>query len=326
MNRPTLIGLSDALRALAALAPDDPATRRAILELVGVRAYFQEATSPESSADDEALADPGSAQRSQLFIPVRSPARSPNHPARPRRHSRAMQLQPLEPASVQSGLGDLIEGVEPLGEPRDPVHADPDSIPTLFEPLWHRAALLALVCVDAPGRELDFDRLVRNASRLKPLTDAPRKVTRQPARRVRILLDMCADMIPYDLDQRRLARDFKRLLGESSVSTLFFKNDPWAGVRDPSRGRTTDFALPPQGTSVVVVTWLTESGSRQDVGATAHWARFALVLAKQGSVVVLLSPNSERALASHRTRHLAIVAWDRSTSPSHVDMARKRSR
>lgn len=321
----TTIGPGDALRALAALSPTDASTRAAIFRLLGVArpTFVAEQPAPTTTVGRTEEVEPSRPRRSRLPIPTSRRERTRSKPRR-RRRARATQLDPLPEERVKSGLGSMIEGLEslpPLGPPPGPPKLD--SIPALFAPTWCRATLLSLVSTLVTARELDVAELVDRASQLRPMSPAPYRSILRPAPRVCVLWDMGPDMVPYRLEQRRITRDLEKLLGPKGLVRRLFWGDPWTGIKTPA---DADHEVVLRGSLVLATTWLGDDGRAMEPGPQVRWGRFARYLARNGSNLVLLTPRYGSVLASYRRARIPVVPWDRSTSPSDVDAARRRSR
>ena len=99
-----------------------------------------------------------------------------------------------------------------------------------YEPLfvrsWSRELLAAALAQQIPGGPVDERRLVSLIASARPVTKIPRHPRRSLSRGVQVLVDLADGMEPFTRDQSELLEAIRRVVGNSRVQVLQFRDSP----------------------------------------------------------------------------------------------------
>lgn len=310
--------LGDALRCLATLKPRDAETTRTILAFLGIRQTRRGGESAQlGSPEDMAPSEPSFSRSAPIPTGRRSRRRGPH---RKRRRTAQIELTPTTPPLERHSLPqqDDIEPIERVGA--GPGASSPRLVPrSLFAPGWYRSALLALTVRRQESRSIDVESVVRALAARRAIHQLPYQSAFRIARKVVLLLDTGLDSSPYRQDAARMLLGLRSLFDESSVLPLYFRGDPRSGVRIDGRGSLVPCPLARAEDAVIVLTWIDDSGSAREAQSSSTWQRIARRLGRRGAIPILVVPRPIQRLTSIARRDLAVVSWDRSTTPSDID-------
>jgi hypothetical protein len=311
-----LISPADLIRAIAELAPDDPARARDIAVLLGLSPEF----APVDPVPEQAPWQP------DPDVPVFA---SPPSVAQVTAGRAAMarvvpsRLVPLEAARGAATDEGWLLAVEPLtppsGEPGEVPAAEP-----LFEPRWTVGIILAALATGVPGRP-DLTRAVDVMARggtLGALPSVPRPSLRRGAQ---VLIDRGVGMQPFRDDQESFTAALRRALGTERTEVLYFEDCPSRDVGAPGAPDWTAYRPPGGGVPVVLLSDL-GLGFADGQARPREWRALLDEVRASGSPCIAFVPYP----ADHVPRLLSdaalIIPWDRPTTARWVGQHQARLR
>jgi hypothetical protein len=294
------IGIGDVIRAIAALAPEDPARWPSIAGALGFElpstGSLSTAAKPASDRETSGATRPrqivleeATAQSEAtlpLLAPIEPAARGGTPPPFP------LNVQDL-PAAPPAGAGTPPPGLAPL-----------------LPPVTMPSILRATVVVPKERGPLNVKEAVDRVARRRPFERVPRHRSFGVTHDVLVLQDLGAGMDAFIEDVEQLIAALHRVAGETAVRVGGFLGRPAAALEETGLHR---------GTAVVVLTdlGLTRLAGPDETG-TRRWIELADAAARAVARVTLLVPWPSERWPPEVAARLALVTWDRTASVAHV--------
>lgn len=232
---------------------------------------------------------------------------------------------PLAPSGTRTGaLPPSVKRLEPVRQAASPLPVGNDPLSAAPRPAVRKLAFEGLLtardgaellrfaaAVPMAGADLDIDRVVRELSHARPLTELPRIHAPSLELGAQLLVDVGRSMQPFFKDEEELLGQFVRGLRDR-VEARYFADDPEAGA-GPSRRQGTwkPYAPPYAGTSVIALTDLGCGFPRRADGAQA-WLKLAQRLRRAQNRLVVFAPVRPARVPLALRREIMLVLWDRS--------------
>lgn len=300
MTRPP-VGLADLVKAASALEVEGRALD-SLLDLCGFE------------LPDELPIDPPEPPPPEPPLEPPEPEASPTVPTLVAAEERSEDVVWLTPSALGS---DESIPVDPLDEePEDELSR---SLP--HHPLLSRRSEVGLtlvaIAVSTPTGVVDELAVVRELSRLRPMTELPMIHAPSLAAGVQVLVDVGESMQPFLRDQVEFCNRLKGRMGRS-VQILYYSDDPDTGV-GPSlrRHRWAPYDLPDEQQPILLLSDL-GCGTPQRLAATQAIERLARRLRRRNSRLVAFAPIQRDRLAPSLRALVELVVWDRSTGRRDV--------
>ena len=309
------IGLADRVLAIASLRPDDEATRRQLLAMLGEDPPLAaSSTAVDAAAERPRRNDAEAGQRGPSPDPRpdgASPARRPPPAAgRTGRHRTSITRLPREGAEPTVPAGSALATI------RAP-HVAP--LPVVSARVA-RAVMASLVARPAPGREPDVRALSQSIARGHPVDRLPMRPTWSLRRPVQLLVDCSAALAPLSEDLDRLERDLRKVVGIDRLQRLSFAGAP---LRAAGVGRMDEWRAwqpPAAGTTLVVVSDFGCAGPRAnpDWSSASEWRAFVDAARAGWCLPLLLTPYPVSRLPLCLRRDAIAVAWSERLNAGRV--------
>ena len=216
------IWLADLARAIAALQPGDDRAVEIMAGLLGI--------ATESARDTSAPAPRKDAE----IMPVPPPeARAPDTEAQAADREEESHAESAERLEVLQPVGRATAGsmrpwllADDLEEFSEQHTGGVRAYEPLFVRSWSRELLAAALAQQIPGGPVDERRLVSLIASARPVTKIPRHPRRSLSRGVQVLVDLADGMEPFTRDQSELLEAIRRVVGNSRVQVLQFRDSP----------------------------------------------------------------------------------------------------
>jgi hypothetical protein len=320
------IHLGDLARAIARLRPMDDATLAAIAGTLGyamsrAQTVSSARTSPPPSQPSAAAMRPDRPPPELPPAPPRpiEPAPPPQSaspqptpaPARPR----APSLTPRRPPDVDRRIEEVLRGAAlPAQLPAVDWHPPPG----LFKPGTVRSIVFLALATVAHEADIDVAALVRFLSFQEPWNGQLPRLPRATLRRgVQVVIDRRPSMAPFYGDQNSLFEIIRNVVGADRSTSTTFQTTPDAVLANDSL-QLRPYRAPPAGTPVLLLSDLGIGQAAGDAMPENVWLRFARRIRKAGCPVIAFVPYPVSRWPAALTRRLALIPWDRPTTPGHV--------
>lgn len=291
------IGVADVYRAIALLAPEQPARWAAIAAALGFE-LPEAAATPAGTADDEeartggaplqpTVVAGGGVARQEASLPVLAPLEERAEAAQPF----LVGVDELKPDSSTAAL---------------PV---PPLLPLLL-PGTAPSILRAAAVMPEPRGPLDLGAIVPALARRRLPARLPRRRRFGIAHDVVVLQDLGEGMDAFTEDAEVFLETLRGAAGHDAVRVGGFIGAPATALHEMGVHR---------GTAVLVLTDLGLSPlAGPDERGSARWLELAALTRRRGARATLLVPWPERRWPPEIKARLALATWDRSTSVGQV--------
>ncbi len=296
MNR-TPIGVADVFRAIAQLAPGEPARWPDIAAALGFELPKAAPVAPRPVEDE----DEGAAG----VEPMRPSPVAPSHA----RHEFSLPVLPPIEGQAEAGTPFLV-GVRELD--RDAATADRPvpALQPLLAPATAPSILRAAVVMPEPRGPLDLDTIVPALARRRLPVRLPRRRRFAIAHDVLVLRDLGEGMDLFSEDAELFVESLRQAAGRDAVRVGGFVGRPAEVLAALGLHR---------GTAVVVLTDLGLSPlAGPDELGSARWLELAALTRRAGARATLLVPWPESRWPAAIKSRLALATWDRSTGVAQV--------
>ncbi|HKP53205.1 MAG TPA: hypothetical protein VJ183_11205 [Chloroflexia bacterium] len=314
---PSAIYLADLVRAFQILAPRGPETRRAIAELLGLRAKVM---LPEVS---KGLSEPPEPPEPPLEAQLvsRTPMLSPTEGMAGEAYDEPGQ-ETYIPAIAETSQSHELEvplGNQEVAGESPELHWSPPELEPLFVPSWTRVLLTAALATEGGNGPLDLDKLVEAIAKQIAVQQVPRSPEPTLRRGVQVLVDISEAMLPYSADQEVLQAEIARVVGTGRLSVRYFAGDPMKAGCGP-RWDWRPYVPPPPGTVVLLLTDL-GIGEPPLVGhwsGVEEWRDFATMVRRSSCPLVAFVPYAPARWPEDLRKQMTIIHWDRPTTAGTI--------
>jgi len=291
------IGLGDVLRAIAALAPDEPARWPAIAAALGFELPRDEPLRP--TAAGAAITLPAMVGQGVAVHRQSSAAR------------REASLPVLAPqAAVQSQSQPFLVEVSSIALDASTADAAVPALLPLLAPATAPSIVRAAAVMPQARGPLDTDALVRAVARRRLPARLPRRRRDTVAHDVVLLQDLGEGMDVFGEDVEGFADALRQAAGRHAVRTGAFLGRPAEALAALGVHR---------GSAVVVLTDLGLSPlARPDERGSARWLDLAALTQRAGARATLLVPWPAERWPADVAARLALATWDRGTNVAQV--------
>jgi hypothetical protein len=207
----------------------------------------------------------------------------------------------------------------------------------MIEPGLARAIIGALIGRKEYDGPVDVGVAIGTLAQGQPLTRIPRRRRHTLRFGAQVLIDVAAEMMPYEPDLADLERRIREVAGAERIQIVRFRG-PGAPIwpcgvpigpvsKPPPRVRTErgwqPYEYPSPKTPVLALTDLsfTSGGLRSE--EEEQWVELATNLAVNDSLLIILTPSPRDRLPSRLASVARIVQWDRATA--HVSRSQFRA-
>jgi len=293
------IGVADVLRAVALLAPEQPARWPAIAAALGFELPKTGPDGPrrpeEEESEERAGVEPmrprvavgGGVARQESSLPVLAPL-----------EGRAQTPQPF------------LVGVTTLPREAETATAPVPPLRPLLAPATAPSILRATVVMPEPRGPLDLGAIVPALARRRLPARLPRRRRLAMAHDVVVMQDLGEGMDVFSEDAEAFVESLRQAAGRDAVRVGGFVGRPAEALAEVGMHR---------GTAVVVLTDLGLSPlAGPDEQGSARWLELAGLTRRAGARATLLVPWPERRWPPEIAARLALATWDRSTSVAQV--------
>lgn len=306
------IWLADLARAIAALQPADDRVVEVMAGLLGIAA---------EPARDRPLPAPRQDVETEPVPPPAPVVRDMERQASDREEEshaeNAERLEVLQPTGRASAgwmrpwlLADDLEEFSErhIGGVR--------AYEPLFVRSWSRELLAAALAQQMPGGRVDERRLVGLVTSARPVTEIPRHPRRSLSRGVQVLVDLGDGMEPFARDQSELLEEIRRVVGDSRVQVLQFRDSPTRGAGSGPIWTWKPYVPPEPGSPVLALTDLGIGGPAIHPRRSRpnEWAALASRLRRRSCPLVAFVPYGPERWPRRLARMVTIVEWDRSAT------------
>ena len=227
--------LSDLVKAVQLLQPEDPVTCGQIAKLLGIKPYKLKPLSGSDLASKRVSRDASSEMQSARFLREDSTASNLGS---------EVVAEPIESVftEVESEVSERplwLTNARYIQRESAPVNHQPLPFDPLFQPRWTRAILSNLLSVSLSSMQPDIALLLKNIARFTPTRRIPIRTRSSTASLIYLLVDRSQTMEYFSLDQNVLSLRLASIFGGDRFRTLIFESDPW-GAEDP-RGAISPF-------------------------------------------------------------------------------------
>lgn len=290
------IGVGDVIRAIAAIAPDQPSRWPDIARALGFELPRLEAKPPAvGQAESPLIGGETTVYRQQGVA----------------RHEASLPvLAPLpEPASGRAPEPFLVE-VQPLEADAATADRPVPALQPLLAPATAPSIVRATAVMPQPRGPLDVTALVQAVARRRLPARLPRRRREAIAHDVVLLRDLGEGMAAFSEDVEGFADALRRAAGRHAVRKRGFLGRPADVLARLGVHR---------GTAVVVLTDLGLTPlARPDERGSARWLELAAMARRAGARVTLLVPWTAERWPPDIASRLALVTWDRGTGVAQV--------
>ncbi|MEU1378211.1 hypothetical protein ABZ442_31865 [Streptomyces triculaminicus] len=307
--------LGDVARAAVALNASSAADWRHIAACLGLGAPHPAGPHPEPRATPETHPPaPPAPSAGESDDPARPAAPPPPRDSAP--PGRTIALTPVEhrPPAATGWT------VDPLPPPAAAAHRTALAHDPLLAPRTTAAVLHAALARSTFEGELDVEAAVDRVSRLRPLTELPRRPVFTLRYGVQILADVSASMEPLARDVTDVVARVRALAGVAGTRTLYFSESPLRGAGEGPRAQWRPYRVPPAGTTVLILSSLGLTGPvfNPHRAAPGEWLATVRAIRAHGCRPVALVPAPERHWPRWLRATLPAVVWDRGTTVGRV--------
>jgi hypothetical protein len=238
---------------------------------------------------------------------------------------------PLPPTKAQAGaLPPSVRHLEPVRQTVAPPGAGKDPLIGVRHSLLGKLAFEGLLttrdgaellrfaaAVPMASGDVDVDRVVRELSNARPLTELPRLNVPSLVFGAQVLVDVGRSMQPFFEDQEELLGQFVGGLRDR-IEVLYFADDPALGAGPSRRRGTMRPHVPPHaGTPVIALTDL-GCGYPRRPDASQAWLKLAQRLRRNQNRLVVFAPVRPARIPLELRREVTLVLWDRSAVRRNV--------
>ncbi|WP_262056439.1 hypothetical protein [Streptomyces sp. STR69] len=319
-SRPPGIWFGDLARAVGAVGASDPETLRAVAGLLGLTPVGE---------TGRTIPQDGEAEEQQPQLPYADP---------PSDGDTGTSDVPLHrrtsPVTDLTSSGEGPQLLTPVArEPRTPtVWATPSLPPAsraahpaphrpLLAPRSARAIIQAAVSRHEADRDVDIERAVARLAKGLPLRTLPRLPAPTLRFGAQVLVDRGPGMQPFHRDQDELSALIAGTVGREATEVLHFEDSPLRGTGLEARWTWREYAPPPPGTRVLILSDLGIGGPpHPSLGGRAAWERFFSLLAQARCTAVVFVPYPPPRWPGWAPRLVRMVPWDRTTTVGWVRM------
>lgn len=302
------IGLSDFIKVIDRLHPEDDQTISYILEILQLHPI----TSDKPFISNESHSDAGSRPIPQPRPTTDSSSPSPSAtPDSSRLPSEMVQLPSLS-----------REQPEWLIHLR-PFQREPSALPELppFTPLlnhkWTRSILSDFLSTMAQNGEIDTIKIIDLLVQGRALNELPRRNLPTLRKGVQILVDISESMIPFKRDQEHIMKEIASILPADCIEILYFEGAPSWGVYSDMSDEIKPYAPPMSGTPILMLTDLGigHPPHINNQSLIAEWMRFAQGIHSDKQPIVALVPYARYRWPRSLMKLMLIYLWDTSNQP-----------
>jgi hypothetical protein len=294
----TPIGIGDVLRAIRAIAPDDPTRWTSIADALGfvpVETASGRDRPPVAPGDTAGRAD---ARPREVVLDSAAAQREASLPV----------LQPVERSGSEARPSFLLH-VEPLPV-EQPAPASPPALQSLLPAATGPSLLRAMVVVRGEQGPLDVDATVDLVARRRPVERLPLRRSFGTAHDVVVLQDLGPGMDALLEDVDQLIAGLRGVVGHPALRV--------GGFLGPPTGALAKLGLH-RGTVVVVITDLGLSRlAGPDERGWQRWIELADVVARTGARATVLVPWPSERWPAEVAGRLTLVTWDHTTTVADV--------
>jgi hypothetical protein len=306
------IWLADLAHAIAALQPADDRVVEVMARLLGIGAESSEERplpAPRQDAGIGPVPPPAPA--------VRDMERQVSDRQEERGAENAERLEVLQPLG-QAAAGWLRPWLlaDDLEEFSERHTGGVRAHEPLFVRSWSRELLAAALAQQMPGSRVDEPRLVGLVAAARPVTEIPHRPRRSLSRGVQVLVDLGDGMEPFARDQSELLEGIRRVVGDSRVQVLQFRDSPIRNAGSGPIWTWKPYVPPEPGSPVLALTDLGIGGPAVHPGRSRpnEWAALASRLRRRSCPLVAFVPYGPERWPRRLARMMTIVEWDRSAT------------
>jgi len=299
------VGFADLIKAVERLRVRDVALVRRIAEVLQVEALVHKPAPPR-----------------QAPVP-RSPVPDPKPPSPP-----APVREPLTDFRRSTITRSRDEApafaapVPSLPSPTDETNEPPLPFQPLFTPSWTRAILSLSLATPGEHGPVDLNRVVERASRGEAVTRLPRRLVPTLRKGVQVLVDRGAGMVPFARDADALVREIVLVAGRETP-VLHFRGLPLNGVVDLKRRIELEYAVPPAGVPVALITdfGIGVDPFDTDRPTSDDWVEFLRSVRRTDSSLIAFVPYPRHRCGRSIAALVTIIEWDRRTTLTRIRAA-----
>lgn len=320
----TAVSISDLIRAVRTLRPDESTTVDQIAALMGLTVSM--APAPTAAPEPPPIPPPTPPPPSEPSVPteqlraseVQRTAQAVSHDV----PARATRVDPLPRESAFNRPPREVPPLDVLLKVTASARVDGET--TLFVRQWQRGVLTALISVLTPSGGLDIARIVEQIARRSAVQQLPRRAVYTTRKGLQILVDAGKGMWPYSSDVSELEKLLRLTAGQDSVHVMRFDQTPTGGVGRGTRRNWKAYEPPAPGTPVLVVSDFGLARPFDGVSLADGWEPVAR--AAIGRCPLLgLTPFPQSRWPAWLTDTFAVLQWDRAATAALARRAAERA-